>query len=193
MFPIIAAGLTGWSLKDHCSTNRVCCMGCEERQRLLGLIGPEKRRLKGDLISMCKNLMKGNGEGHQPVLHRFILPGAHPLLISWVPRVGPFLQPLEVPLTDSATLWCINSSFLFWISCWGCALSYVAGNGDDEQYWHKISRSGLLQEWLFPAASYSPLSTAVKSVLEPPYSSLKSCCIRFSVRLLLIWVDQNLL
>lgn len=50
----------------------VCCMVCEERQRLLGLTGLEKRRLKGDLISVWKNLMKGNEESHQPVLHGFI-------------------------------------------------------------------------------------------------------------------------
>lgn len=49
----------------------VCCMVYEEKQRLLELIGLEKRRLKGDLISMSENLMKGN-ESHQPVLHGFI-------------------------------------------------------------------------------------------------------------------------
>lgn len=31
--------------------------------------------------------------------------------------VGPFLQPAEVPLNDGASIWCIDSSIQFCITC----------------------------------------------------------------------------
>lgn len=144
---------------------------------------PREQEAQGLFISVCKNLMKGSEEDNQPSS------GFVPSRCRVLPTLLNFTNPPSFPISTASwgpSCWQCNSvmhqlllsSFGSAAACWGCALSHDAINGETEQYWHKILRSGLLQPWLFPAgicaAAHSPLSTAVKPVLEPPYSSLRS-------------------
>lgn len=118
----------------------------------------------------------------EPTLAYAVIPSqAHHFAFPFVELheipVGPFFQPVEVPLNGTTTISCISCSSWFCATCElsGEALCPTAQviDGDIQHHWPQgQTPEDTISDWspaVLCASDHNPLSSAVQRVFSPPH------------------------